>query len=342
MSSLSDRLLPALTIHVAIHLVLFTLTSWVILSTFLGYGPVTVLVGGVSSTLVAIVIEWLVGPGLVSSLLRPRWIEREDDFALWSLVQGEADRAGVKVGQVGVLDIDAPDSLAYASLTGRPVVLLTRGLLVDLTYKEVRVNVAYLLGCSKSGVLGVMTALSGLLVLSNWVASGYIESRFEEEKAGVLEIIRAGWGYLIFALVYPQVVFLSRGMSIYGDEFSIRQTGDPSSFFSALLKVATGLALNPLTSIRTSCAPLKGLMFQDPSSVLRDVAAIKEAARKYDINLNRLLGYEPVGLLKGDEPRLHVFERFWVQPSLSDRLGHGMEFGGECHYPIRIGLDRID
>jgi len=56
MSSLSDRLLPALMIHVAIHLVLFTLASWVILSTFLGYGPFAVLVGGVVSTLVAIVL----------------------------------------------------------------------------------------------------------------------------------------------------------------------------------------------------------------------------------------------------------------------------------------------
>ena len=342
MSSLSDRLLPALTIHVAIHLLLFTLASWFILFIFLGYGLVVVLVGGVASTLVVIIIEWLAGPGLVSILLRPSWIEREDDVALWSLVQGAADRAGVKLGRIGVLDIDAPNSLVYVSLTGRPVIILTRGLLVDLTYKEVRVNVAYLLGCNESGVLGVLTALSGLLVLSNKVASGYIESRFEEKRAGVLDIIRAGWGYLIFALVYPQIVIVSKGMSLYGDEFSIRQTEDPSSFFSMLLKVTTGLALNPFTTIRTSCSPLKGLMFQDPTSVLRDVTTIKEAAGKYGIDLKRLLGYEPLGLLKGEEPKLHVFERFWVQPSLSDRLEHGLEFGSESNYPIRVGLDRME
>lgn len=337
-----ERVLPALAVHAAIHLVLFTLASWVVLSAFSGLDLSSILAVGVASALVAILFEWVIGPSLVSSLLKPRWVERGDDVVLWSLVQGVADGAGVKVGRVGVLDVDAPDALVYASLTGRPIVLLTKGLLAGLTYPETRVVVAYLLGCAKSGVLGVVTALSGLLSLSNRVAAGYIKSRLEEKPAGLIEIVLAGWGYLIFALNYYQAVEVGRAMSAYADEFSIQQTEDPSSYFNALIKVAAGLAQRPLDPMRAHCISLKGLMFQDPTSALRESITVKEIAGKYEIDLDRLLGYRLSEFAGEDDLRLHAFERFWVQKALAQRLEDGIEIGREIESPLLIGLGLVE
>jgi Zn-dependent protease with chaperone function len=329
MSSLGERLLPALTAHLATHVLVFTLVSWVVVSGLLGLGLVWVLACGLTSALAAVFFEWLLGPSFVSSLLRPRWVEREEDVVLWSLVEAVAEKAGVKVGKVGVLDAEAPNALVVSSATGRPTVVLTKGLLVNLTYAETRAVMAYLLGCSKSGVLWFVTTLSGLLTLSNRIASGYIESSLEENPVGLARIILAGWGYLIFTLTSPTTTIAGRGMSAYGDEFSIRQVGK-LFFVTALLKIAAGLSEKPSDPIRMSCASLKGLMFQDPSSSLRSTPAIKDAAERYGIDLARLLGYDIAESKKGGEPRLHLFEKFWVQPSLTERLETAMELGKEA------------
>lgn len=342
MRSLGERVLPALAVHVVIHLVLFTLASWVVLSAFFGLDLFPILVGGVVSGLLAVVLEWVMGPRLISSLLKARWVDREDDVVLWSLVQGVADGAGVKVARVGVLDFDAPDALAYSSLMGRPIVLLTRGLLTSLTYSEARIVVAYLLGCAKSGVLGVATALSGLLSVSNRVASGYIKSRLEGGSPSFVEIILAGWGYLIFAMSSYQAVVVGRAMSTHGDEFSIQQTKDPNSYFSALIKVAAGLALRPLDPIRTDCISLKGLMFQDPTSALRESMTIKDVAGEHEIDLDRLLGYRTPEFPGEDELRLHAFERLWVQNAVVDRLQNVIEMSREIGSPHVKGPERSE
>jgi Zn-dependent protease with chaperone function len=330
MSSLGERLLPALTAYIATHIVVFTLVSWVVVSSLLGLGLVWVLTCGLTSAFVAVFFEWLLGPSFVSSLLRLRWVEREEDVVLWSLVEAVAEKAGVKVGKVGVLDAEAPNALVFSSATGRPTVVLTKGLLVNLTYAETRAVVAYLLGCSKSGVLWFVTTLSGLLTLSTRIASGYIESSLEEKPVGLARIILAGWGYLIFTLTSPTTTIAGRGMSAYGDEFSIRQVGKPFFFITALLKVTAGIAEKPSDPVRMSSASLKGLMFQDPSSSLRDASAIKEVAEKYEIDLARLLGHNFAESKEGGEPRLHLFERFWVQLGLTERLETAMELGKEA------------
>jgi len=336
MSNPREQLIKAIAIHAAVHLALFAIASWVILSIFLGQNSIGVLISASTATLVALVLEWLMGSTLVSSLFKPRWVDREDDVVLWSLVQGEAERAGVRVGRVGVLDVEAPNALTYAQPTGRPTVLLTKGLLVDLTYPEVRAVVAYLLGCSESGALGVATSLSGLLALSNRVAVGYIESRLEGRSSGLINVIKAGWGYLIFVLIYLQASLACGVMSEHGDEFGLRQTGDTSVYLRALIKVAAGLASKPSDPLRRDFISLKGLMFLDPTSALEGAPILVDEAKRLGFDLERLLGYEPAGFPTEEELELHNFERFTVQLSLVERLERAAEFGRGVRSPEQM------
>jgi hypothetical protein len=185
--------------------------------------------------------------------------------------------------------------------------------------------VAYLMGCSRSGVLGLATALSGLLVLSSRIASGYIEGRLERRPIGFPSIVLAGWGYLTFNLASPVASLACRGMSAYGDGFSVRQTGSPSGFVTALLKVTAGLAERPSDPLRKACAPIKGLMFIDPTNQLRGSSSVNDAAKKYDIDLVRLLGREPEKARRLERPEPHIFERFRVHSDLPERLEHAVE-----------------
>jgi Zn-dependent protease with chaperone function len=325
MTGFSERLLPALAIYVVSHSVVFTLASWAVLHVLFSFDSIWALVCGLASAMVVISVEWILGPRIVSAMFRPRWVDGGEDPMLWSLAEGEAERAGVGLGRIGVLDFEVPNALVIFSVMGRPTVFLTRGLLIGSTYVETRAVVAYLMGCSRSGVLGLATALSGLIIISNRIASGYIEGRLEERPIGLPSIILAGWGYLLFALASPVASLACREMSAYGEEFSVRQTGSPSGLVTALLKVAADLAERPSDALRKACAPIKGLMFIDPTNQLRGSSSVNYAAKKYDIDLARLLGHELEKARDLERPEPHIFERYRVHSDLPERLEHAVE-----------------
>lgn len=334
---LSARLFLAIFVEFFINLVFFTVISRLFVASLLW-----MLAYGVFFAVILMFLEWLLGPFLVSSGVNPTWIDRSDDPVIWSMVREEAARAGVKVRKIGIIDQEAPNAFVYAFLTGRPHLVFTRGMLVKLTYPEVRTVVCYLLGLAKSGGLWVTTTLSGLLTIPYRIAGGYVKARLEGGRLGYGSIVAAGVGYLLFILTYPQSVMLGRIMSIFGDEFSILQTKDPSRFISALIKVSASSALEPMSPMRTENAPLKCLMFQDPTLALRDAAAMKEAAGRWGIDLLRLMNLKEVHFPEEYELGLHIFERFWSHPDLVDRLEHAIEFGKNVQAPIKIGLSWIE
>ena len=94
---LKASLRPAMALLFASHFALFFTASWLILSLLLRFDALTVSAAAFLLTVASIAAEWLMGPNLVASLLRPRWIAEKDDPILWSLVQGEASKAGVKI-----------------------------------------------------------------------------------------------------------------------------------------------------------------------------------------------------------------------------------------------------
>lgn len=338
---LSVRIIVAMLVEFVIDLIFFTFLFWVF-GGFFGLNPLMMLAYGVFFTVILIFIEWLLGPSIVSSTFNTRWIERSDDPVLWSMVHEDASRVGVKVRKIGIVDSEAPNALAYAFLTGRPHLVFTKGLLISMTYPEVRAVACYLIGSAKSGALTIMTTLTGLLTIPYHFVGGFVTARLEGRRPSYGDYVVAGLAYILFALIYPHTVMVSRIMSIFGDEFSVEQTENPSKFMSALMKTSAGCAAEPLDLIRTRGTPLKGLMFQDPTLAIRDAAAMKEATVKWGIDLDGLIGLGGVRLPDEDEMNLHLFEKFWSHQDLVDRLEHVVEFGKKVQAPIKLGLDWIE
>ena len=339
---LKASLRPAMALLFASHFALFFTASWLILSLLLRFDALTVSAAAFLLTVASIAAEWLMGPNLVTSLLKPRWITKKDDPILWSLVQGEASKAGVKIGRMGIIDEDSPNALIIASPTGQTILLFTRSLLYSLNHEEVRAATAYLMGASKSGYLGASTTFSGLLAISYRFSAGYIESTAKGLKGSIYDIALAILGYPIFALAAPLSVMASRPMSSYGDDFSITQTGDPASFLTMLLKVAGGISRNPKGPNRAHFTPVKGLMLFDPTIALRDYDGLMKAAQSYGIDTGRLLGVPATTDGKNGEIEFHAFERFWSQPNLIDRFRHAVSSGKGVKTPIKIGLTWIE
>jgi len=338
---LKARLRPAIAIHFAIHFAFFFTLSWIILSLLLRFDPVTVTAAGFLLTVTSLVIELLMGSSQVIKHLDPRWLDEASDPVIWALIQGEAGRAGIKITRVGVIDSESPNAVSVASLKGGPALLFTKGLMQRLSYREMRTVTAYMIGASMSGFLGAATMFAGLLTLSYRLTGRYIESRVGNGGDRLFDKALAALGYIPFALTVSPYVTATRPASAWGDRYAIDQTGDPSAYLMALLKVADGTASHPGGENRTLFTPVKGLMFMDPTMALRDNQGLVDEARRHGIRLEMILGYG-LETMVSSGIEYHVFEWFWSQPSPSERFRWAIGAGKKIESPLKIGLAWIE
>ena len=338
---LKARLRPAIAIHFAIHFAFFFTLSWVLLSLLLRFDPVTVTAAGFLVTVTSLALELLMGTRQVVNHLDPRWLDEAADQVLWALIQGEAGRAGIKITRVGVIDSESPNAVTVASLTGGPVLLFTRGLMHRLSYREMRAVIAYMIGASKSGFLGAATMFTGLLIVSYRLAGRYIASRVGNGGERLFDKALAALGYIPFALTVSQYVTATRPASAWGDRYAVDQTGDPSAYLMALLKVADGTASHPGGENRTLFTPVKGLMFIDPTMALRDNPSLVDEARRLGIRLEMIHGYG-LETMESSGIEYHVFEWFWSQPSPLERFRWAIGAGKKMESPLKMGLAWIE
>jgi Zn-dependent protease with chaperone function len=338
---LKARLRPAIAIHFAIHFTFFFTLSWITLSLFLRYDPVTVTATGFLLTVTALIIELQMGPTQVIKHLDPRWLDQTADPVLWALIQSEASGAEIKITKVGVIDAEPPNAVFVASLTGGPVLLFTKGLLHSLSYREMRAVISCMIGASRSGFLGAATMFAGLLTLSYRLASGYIESRVGNREERLTDKALAALGYIPFALTVSQYVTATRPATVWADRYAVDKTMDPSAYLMALLKVAAGIASHPDGENRTRFTPVKGVMFMDPTMALRDNSGLVHAARSHGIRLEMIHGYrQESSVSTGIE--YHVFEWFWSQPSPIERFHWAIGVGKKLESPLKMGLAWIE
>jgi Zn-dependent protease with chaperone function len=338
---LKAKLRPVITIHFAIHFVLFFTLSWVFQFLLLRFDPVTVIAAGFLLTVTSLVLELLMGPIQVVQHLDPKWLDERADPVLWALIQGEAGRAGIKITRIGVIDSESPNAVTVASLTGGPVLLLTKGLMQRLSYREIRTIIAYMIGTSMSGFLGAATMFAGLLTLSYRLAGKYIESTVGNSGERLANRILAALGYILFVLTVSQYVTSTRPASAWGDRYAVDQTGDPSAYIMALLKVTDGTASHPEGENRTWFTPVKGLMFMDPTMALRDNPSLVDAAKSHGIRLEMTNGYSPEKI-ESSGIEYHVFEEFWLQPSPLERFQWAIAAGKKMESPLKMGLAWIE
>jgi Zn-dependent protease with chaperone function len=341
MWKLKARLRPAIIIHFLIHFVFFFIVSWIIFSLLLGYEPLTVIAVGFLTTILSLIIEVIFAPNWILKQLDPRWLDQTNDPLLYTLIQSEADKIGIKYSKLGIIDVEPPNAIVIGSFTSGPIILITKGLSQKLSYREMRVVASYLFGVSKSGFLLATTMFAGVLTLSFRLAERYILNKISLTKERLVDKIFAFLGFIPFILTVPQYVRASNPASNWGDRYALHQSDDPSAFITALLKISHGIAVNYSNINRTKFIPIKGIMFMDPTIALRDHNNLLDASMSLGVK------YETsttVGSKEGKSARLeyHMFEQFWCQSSSVERFRWAIGIGKKMDNPLKIGLSWIE
>ncbi|MBS3113343.1 M48 family metalloprotease [Candidatus Woesearchaeota archaeon] len=230
-------------------------------------------------------IIWLVSPWF-SDLIN-KWFYKTKFYTheelkseSWmKIVEKICDKYDIKVPKIGIIDDLNPTAFTYGSAAYNARIVLTKGIFKFLNEKEVEAVIAHELGHIINRDFIIMTIASTLLQLlyqfyvifarSRMMTSNYVGKKGEEKKGD--PFIFLGLVSFVFYFVGTYLLmFLSRTREYYADEFSAKETRDPNSLSSALIKIAYGIATVPDT------ASMSGLLESTRAQGIFDVKTSKE------------------------------------------------------------------
>jgi len=246
----------------------------------------------VAGTALFILFQYLIGPTVVESSTRLRYLKHGENPWLESTVKELADKSGIPMPRLAIVPDDTPNAFVFGRTAKSATLAVHEGLLKKLNKDEVRGVIGHELGHIKHKDYVVMTVLSALPLLAYIIARGTWEvaryagsSRKKEEgsiKAAFFAV--AIISYIVYIVSLFCVMRLSRLREHYADAYSAYVTGSPRSLQSALAKITYGLSLSPKPP-----SGARAFYIGDPAMAKREVQMIMEKKQEYDLDKDGVL-----------------------------------------------------
>jgi len=213
----------------------------------------------ITITILINVVVWLVGPVIQDFMMRwfyaMRFLDEEARAQpWWPFVERVCGENRIKPPRFGIIDDANPTAFTYGSTANRARVVLTRGIVHDLSPRELEAVIAHELGHVVNRDFIVMTIASTLLQILYQLyvfctrAAGRSSGGGGKKGNAAAVLWAVGLGaLLLYFLGTYLLLYLSRTREYMADEFAAKATGDGNLLSTALLKVAYGIAASPDT-----------------------------------------------------------------------------------------------
>ncbi len=243
-------------------------------------------------TVLFIFLEYLIGPAIVKSSTRLRYIEKGENPWLEETVKELADKTGIPMPKLAIVPDKTPNAFVFGRTANDATLAVHEGLLANLNKDEIKGVIGHELGHIKHKDYIVMTVLSALPLLAYLIARGTWEagrwaptSKKKEEssiKAAFFAI--AIISYVVYIVSLLCVMGLSRLREHYADAYSAYVTGSPRSLQSALAKITYGLSLSPKPP-----SGVRAFYIGDPAMAKEEISSIMAKKAEYDLDKDGVL-----------------------------------------------------
>ena len=250
------------------------------------------LVYSVILTILFILFQYLIGPAIVRTSTRLKYLKAGENPWLESTVKGLADKSGILMPRLATVPDNTPNAFVFGRTASDATLAVHEGLLKNLNEDEVKGVIGHELGHIKHKDYIIMTIISALPLIAYLVArSTWTVARFSgSSRKGEESEMRAALfavgiiSYIIYIISLLCVMRLSRLREHYADAYSAYITGSPRSLESALAKITYGLSLSPKP---TSGA--RAFYIEDPAMAKQEIQTIMEKKEEYDLNKDGVL-----------------------------------------------------
>jgi len=250
------------------------------------------LVFAIIGTIVFILLQYLIGPAIVRSSTRLRYLKQGENPWLETTVKEIADKSGTPMPKLAIVPENTPNAFVFGRTASDATLAVHEGLLINLNKEEVKGVIGHELGHIKHKDYVVMTVLSALPLLAYLIARGTwgaarLSGSSSKKEAGSIRAAFLAIGaisYLVYIISLLCVMRLSRLREHYADAYSAYLTGSPRNLQSALAKITYGLSL--------SAKPPSGaraFYIGDPAMAKQEIQVVMDRKREYDLDKDGVL-----------------------------------------------------
>lgn len=205
-------------------------------------------VGSASTYIILAVLfmgfQYLIGPSLVSKMMRVKWVSEKEEPELHRQVAELAQRAGIPKPKVGVSQLSIPNAFAFGRTISDGRVCVTQGIQRLLSKDELKAVLGHEISHLKHRDMMIMTLLSVIPLMLYWLAWSMMwGGMFGRSRQGGGYAALIGMGaFLLYFLTNLLVLYGSRIREYYADERSVKLGNAPHYLASALYKLVYGSA----------------------------------------------------------------------------------------------------
>jgi len=272
--------------------------------------------------------QYLIGPSMVSMMMRVRWVSEKEEPELHQMVKELAERAQIPKPKVGISQISIPNAFAFGRTIRDGRVCITQGIQRLLSKDELKAVLGHEISHLRHRDMMIITLLSVVPLILYWLAwrlmwGGMFDRRGEGGGYAALIGLVA---FLLYFLTNLLVLYGSRIREYYADQGSIRIGNSPHRLASALYKLVYSSAqLRRNVRGKEELRRVEGVrafFLNDVARAHNEIRELREVDRDLSgtIDENELLALRAKKIkVSGTEK---MMELFTTHPSMLKRIKH--------------------
>lgn len=268
-------------------------------------------------------IQYLLGPSMVTWVMRVKWISEQDAPELHRMVAEIAEKANLPKPKVGISELNIPNAFAFGRTQRDGRVCVTRGIMNLLNKDELRAVLGHELSHIKHRDMAIITLLSGIPMILYWVAWTvmYGGAGGSRREGGIPSALIGLGAFFLYFLTNLLVLYGSRIREYYADMGSVRLGSMPHHLASALYKLVNGARLTNKDELKRVNA-VKAFFLNDPTRAWYEVQKLSQVDRNGDgvIDNNDLMTLRQKNVRLGTGDR--IMELFTTHPNMLKRIKH--------------------
>jgi heat shock protein HtpX len=189
-------------------------------------------------------IQYLIGPSMVSKMMRVKWVSKDEEPDLHHQVAELARKAGIPKPKIGISQLSIPNAFAFGRTQKDGRVCVTQGIRQLLTKDELKAVIGHEIAHLKHRDMMIITLLSVIPLICYWIAWSFMWSGMfgrRREGGGYAALIGLG-AMLAYFVTNLLVLAGSRIREYSADERSVKLGNSPHHMASALYKLVYGSA----------------------------------------------------------------------------------------------------
>jgi len=222
-------------------------------------------------------IQYLIGPKIVEWTMRVKYIKREENPALYRIVQDLSLKANIPMPKIGVAGIALPNAFAFGRGIRDGRVCVTEGILSLLNEEELKAVLGHELSHLKNRDVLTITLLSVIPMIMYRIAWQFLfyGRRRDERSSGANTMLIGLAAFLFYFITNLLVLYASRIREYFADRGSVLLGNKPQALASSLYKLVYGAARIDKESLK-EVEGLKAFFASDPSQALNEIKELRQ------------------------------------------------------------------